>query len=200
VTQAQWEEVMGDNPSAFHGCGSSCPVEQVNWHMAANFANAVSTAEGLDACYDCSGSGTLVRCDVATNPYQCEGYRLPTEAEWEAAARCAKDTLYAGSDNAEAVAWTSDNSGSTSHSVGAKSPNACGLYDMSGNVWEWTQDWYHSYEDDSTDPVGAQSDDSRVLRGGSWNDGPAVARVAYRFRFISHRRSYLGLRLVRTNP
>ena len=130
--------------------------------------------------------------------------RLPTEAEWEAAARCGEDTLYAGSAVIGDVAWYYGNSTGTTHTVATKASNACGLYDMSGNVWEWNHDWYSSsYYSSSpgTDPGGATSGVNRVLRGGSWYDIPAVARVAFRVRDPPDVRSYvLGLRLVRTSP
>jgi hypothetical protein len=116
-------------------------------------------------------------------PYSCEGYRLPTEAEWEAAARCGEDTLYAGSTVIDDVAWYSSNSDSTTHTVATKASNTCGLYDMSGNVWEWTQDWYDgTYYDISpdTDPAGATSGASRILRGGSWRNASVTTRVADR--------------------
>jgi formylglycine-generating enzyme required for sulfatase activity len=204
VTQGEYESMMGTNPSLFTSCGSDSPVEQVSWHESAVFANAVSDSEGLEQCYTCTGSGSSTICTIAVEPYSCGGYRLPTEAEWEAAARCGEDTLYAGSTVIGDVAWYNSNSGSTTHTVATKASNACGLYDMSGNTWEWTQDWYSSsYYSSSpgTDPVGATSGTYRVYRGGSWNYTAAYARVANRAYYPPvYRYGYLGFRLVRTSP
>jgi formylglycine-generating enzyme required for sulfatase activity len=204
VTQAEYETMMGTNPSYFSSCGSDCPVEYVSWHMSAAFANAVSDSEGLEQCYTCTGSGSSTSCTIAVEPYSCGGYRLPTEAEWEAAARCGEDTLYAGSTVIGDVAWYGSNSGTTTHAVATKASNACGLYDMSANVWEWSQDWYSSsYYSSSpgTDPGGPISGDLRVIRGGAWNSTPAVARVANRNWFNpTSPNGTIGLRLLRTSP
>ena len=203
VTQAEYETMMGTNPSHFSSWGPNWPVESVNWHESAAFANAVSDSEGLEQCYTCTGSDTSTDCSIAVEPYSCGGYRLPTEAEWEAAARCGEDTLYAGSTVIDDVAWYDGNSSNT-RPVATKTPNACDLYDMSGNVFEWTQDWYSSgYYSISpgTDPVGVTSGDERVIRGGSWFNRPAIARVAFRVRGNPDDRYYdLGLRLARTSP
>jgi formylglycine-generating enzyme required for sulfatase activity len=204
VTQGEYEAMMGTNPSFFSGCGADCPVEQVSWHMSAAFANAVSDSEGLEQCYTCTGSGTSTNCTIAAEPYSCGGYRLPTEAEWEAAARCGEDTLYAGSTVIGDVALYRFNSGLTLHTVATKASNACGLYDMSGNLWEWTQDWYSSSSYSSspgTDPGGATSGDYRVGRGGGWGHFPTGARVANRNMYgPTDRFSDGGLRLLRTSP
>jgi sulfatase modifying factor 1 len=198
VTQGQYQAVMGTNPSHFSSCGSDCPVEKVSWFDAIEFANALSKKEGLRPAY--SGTGDSIRWDKSAN-----GYRLPTEAEWEYAARAGKATLYSGSNEFYDVAWTWSNSGSKTHKVGTKKANAWGLHDMSGNVWEWCWDRYGKSYYGSTsgaDPVGATSGDVRVLRGGSWDNGPTNARVAFRSRSIPADRddSYGGLRLLRTSP
>jgi formylglycine-generating enzyme required for sulfatase activity len=127
---------------------------------------------------------------------------LPTEAEWEYAARAGTDLVYAGSDDDSAVAWTYETSGDTPHAVESLSPNGWGLYDMGGNVFEWTEDWYDDsvyYRGDSVDPVGASSGTYRVCRGGSWYVTVAYARVANRVYGYPVDRYYdLGFRLVRT--
>ena len=204
VTQGEYQAVMGSNPSYFPSCGSTCPVEDVSWHEAAAFTNAVSTSAGLTECYACSGSGTSASCSVAVAPYTCDGYRLPTEAEWEGAARCGEDLLYAGSNTVGDVGWYTENSDHMTHAVAGKDPNACGLYDMSGNVWEWTQDGYDSGYYTSagrTDPTGVSSDRNWVSRGGSWDFGASYARVARRISLDpGDRDGYRGLRLTRTLP
>lgn len=202
ITQDQFDAQMGYNPSYFASCGGTCPVEMVSWHMAAAYANALSAAEGLSSCYTCSGSGTGVSCAVSVDPYDCSGYRLLTEAEWENGARCGMDTTYAGSNSVTAVAWYSGNSAYATHEVGGKTANACGLYDMSGNVWEWTQDWYGTLGSSAVvDPVGAASGTYRSYRGGSWVHDPSVARLAYRGIGVPSVSYYdLGFRLARTVP
>ncbi len=196
VTQAQFSARMGYAPSAFAGCGD-CPVETVNWHEAVAFANALSMEEGYEPCYSCTGVEARTECEVVGDPYQCEGYRLLTEVEWEFAARCGTDLLYAGSDEIDEVAWYSDNSDET-HPVGEKIPNACGLYDMSGNVWEWVQDWYDDYPGDTSDYLNTVSGNYRVLRGGSWLYDPSSARVANRYgNSPGARYNDLGFRLAR---
>jgi formylglycine-generating enzyme required for sulfatase activity len=166
VTQAQFSAVMGYNPSSFSSaCGSTCPVEQVTWHEAAAFANAVSAAADLARCYTCTGSGTSVSCSAPSSVYSCTGYRLPTEAEWEGAARCGQDLLYAGSATIDAVAWYSSNSSGRTHAVASKGSNACGLYDMSGNVYEWTNDWYGAYASGAVSSAAAVGAAARRPRG-----------------------------------
>ena len=197
VTQGQYRAVMGTNPSRFSSCGSDCPVEKVSWVDAIKFANALSKKEGLSPAY--SGSGDSIRWDKSAN-----GYRLPTEAEWEYAARAGKATRYSGSNEVGDVAWTGSNSSSKTHKVGTKKANAWGLHDMSGNVWEWCWERYGSSSYRSSpgaDPVGATSGDYRVLRGGSWFYGPTLARVAGRYRIHPIARANDGgLRLLRTSP
>ena len=149
TTQAQYEAVTAPNPSPLTG-DNNRPVEEVSWFDAIRFANALSAREGLNPCYDNDGN---VLGGAGGNPYQCEGYRLPTEAEWEYACRAGTTTDYYFGDDTSQVgdyAWYIFNSGSTTHPVGQKQPNAWGLYDMHGNVWEWVYDWYgSSYYSDS---------------------------------------------------
>jgi formylglycine-generating enzyme required for sulfatase activity len=181
-------------PSGFGVCGENCPVEKVSWLDAVSYANRVSKKEGLSAAYEISGD-TVRLVEGST------GYRLLTEAEWEAAARGRELHVYSGSSSADSVGWTSSNDGSKTHPVKQLSPNGYGLYDMTGNVWEWTWDWYaESYGSGvQTDPHGPVSGSRRVYRGGGWSDPPASARVAFRLRFPpSLRNDDLGFRLART--
>jgi formylglycine-generating enzyme required for sulfatase activity len=133
--------------------------------------------------------------------YDCEGWRLPTEAEWEHAARGGESYAYAGSNTLEDVGWYSGNSGYETHEVCTLAANGYGLCDLSGNVWEWTWDWYDDYGGDATDPEGAASGSYRVYRGGSWSYVPVVARVADRLGDgPGNRYDALGLRLLRSVP
>jgi len=174
VTQAQWQAVMGNNPSYFKDC-ASCPVEQVSWGDAQSFISKLNA--------------------------QNDGfkYRLPTEAEWEYAARAGTTGDYAG--NLDSMAWYSADSGSKTHPVAQKTPNAWGLYDMHGNVWEWVQDWYSdSYyaSSPSVNPTGASSGSDRVYRGGGWADDAVNLRSAVRGDGSpSGRSGGLGFRVVR---
>ncbi len=181
VTQRQWEAVMGRNPSYFDECGGDCPVEEVSWDNVQAFIEALNVREGTTA------------------------YRLPTEAEWEYAARAGTTTKYSfGNDESQLgdYAWYRSNSGGTTHPVGQKRPNAWGLYDMHGNVWEWVQDWYSSTyysSSPSVDPAGPGSGAARVKRGGSWGGNAFSLRSASRSRSsLGARNSLLGFRLVRS--
>jgi sulfatase modifying factor 1 len=185
--------VMGSNPSKFTACGADCPVEHVSWCDAVVFANKLSSLEGLTPAY-----GNVSNCDAVTWNRSANGYRLPTEAEWEYAARAGTRTPYAGGE-LDAVGWYAGNSGNTTHPVAQKLANAEGLYDMSGNVWEWTWDVYGAYGGLVTDPTGASAGPGRVRRGGSWSDAPAKARAKFRGRLSpGNRLDSLGLRLART--
>ena len=207
VTQEQYQLVMGTNPSNFKSGSDapSRPVEQVKWYDAVAFCNALSAKEGLAPVYTIKGTSVSAE-------FSKYGYRLPTEAEWEYAARggpSSRGYTYSGSNDVGQVAWYSSNSGSSTHVVGTKAPNELGLYDMSGNVWEWCWDWYDkSYYSASQakDPLGAASGAAsgassggfRVIRGGSWFDSAEYLRSAYRDNFSPGISFYLlGFRVLR---
>ncbi len=196
VTQALYAAVMGENPSQFRG--SDRPVESVNWYDAIRFCNAASAAFGLPAAYRVgAGSEPSVEWDQRS-----VGLRLPTEAEWEYAARAGTQHMFAGGDDLGAVAWFDGNSHNQTHAVGLKRSNAWGLDDMSGNVWEWCWDWKAAYPTGAcSDPSGPGSGSLRVNRGGSWDGGRQYARVADRFGSTpGGRYPDLGFRLFRTAP
>jgi formylglycine-generating enzyme required for sulfatase activity len=198
VTQAEYGALMGDNPSRFdRRCGSACPVEQVSWYDAIGYANALSESMGLRACY--GTDGTVLG---GGSVYDCEGYRLPTEAEWEYAARAGSTQARYG--DLSRVGWFADNSNAT-QPVGQLQPNGWGLYDMLGNVWEWTHDWYAAdYGNGNstvTNPVGASSGSRRVLRGGGWSNHSSYLRAAERHDYTPDiRGGFLGFRLARSAP
>ena len=174
VTQKEWQAVMGDNPSKFYG--DNLPVDYVSWNDCQDFINKLNQLTGLK-------------------------FRLPTEAEWEFAARGGKQSKsykYSGSDNAKNIAWYEKNSGSKPHQVGTKEPNELGIYDMSGNVGEWCGDWYGRYSSSAqTNPTGPSSGSSRVLRGGSWYSYAGSCRVSDRgSHFPSYRNNRSGFRVV----
>ena len=196
VTQAEWEALIGNNPSQKNnGTCPTCPVERVNWHDAIAYANALSDKDGFTRCY--SGSGDNIRWDES-----CKGYRLPTEAEWEYAARAGHSTKYAGSNSPPAVAWYRDNSGRKTHPGAEKKANAWGIYDMTGNVHEWVWDWRNPSSGNVTDPKGPSSgaiNVSRIIRGGSWFATVSYMRVASRnTNTPDYRGDDTGFRLVRT--
>ena len=186
TTQAQWERVMGTNPSSYPGC-ADCPVESISWEDVQTFITKLNALSG-------------------------KNYRLPTEAEWEYAARGGRKSNnfeFAGSNDLNAVAWNSDNSELTPHPVGQKMPNELGLYDMSGNVWEWCNDWYdknyyaNSQKNDPPGPEAKPPEEKNdgvhlpplhVVRGGNIGNGTAYNRVTYRPKFrLGYR--WIGFRL-----
>ena len=174
VTQALWQAVMGSNPSNFKG--DNLPVENVSWNDCQEFLSKLNSITG-------------------------KTFRLPTETEWEYAARCgmkSKGCQYSGSKNISDVAWYTDNSGSKTHSVGSKQANELGIYDMSGNVWEWCQDRYGRYDSSSqVNPTGAISGSDRVIRGGCWYCTARSCRSSCRsYNAPDDRNDNLGLRLV----
>jgi formylglycine-generating enzyme required for sulfatase activity len=198
VTQAQWQKVMGSNPSEFKNGSDAAqrPVECVTWYEAVEFCNKLSQQEGKSPAYNIDGTKVTLNQGAT-------GYRLPTEAQWEYAAKGGASTpvqtvKYAGSANLEEIAWTSSNSGNTTHPVAEKKPNALGLYDMTGNVWEWCQDWYGNYGTTAqSDPAGAASGTNRVLRGGRWSSSADIARLSNRYdNTPDYRSSGIGFRVV----
>ena len=180
------------------------PVINVSWFNAIEYCNWLSEKEGLSKVYD--NKGTLLGKDgrVTTDPSKVAGYRLPTEAEWEYAARGgnkSKGYKYAGSDTVSDVAWYYENSGDKTQEVGKKAPNELGLYDMSGNVWEWCSDLYGSYSSPAQINRYNTSGSGRVLRGGSWVSSTADTRVASRSADSPTYTGYdLGFRICRTVP
>ena len=175
VTQELWQAVMGSNPSKFSG--TNLPVEKVSWEDCQSFV-------------------------IKLNELTGKNFRLPTEAEWEYAARGGNKSngfKFSGGNNIAEVAWYSENGNKISHPVATKAPNELGIYDMSGNVWEWCSDWYSSsyYTSSSqTNPTGPNSGSYRVYRGGSWSGNDRYCRVSHRdSNYPSYRFNYLGLRL-----
>ena len=199
VTQGQWQELMGNNPSRFKYCGLDCPVERVSWWDALAFANRLSEEADLPACYelDCMGTpGTRdYVCTTAKLLKDCQGFRLPTEAEWERAARAgSQEARY--SPDLGTIAWYRDNSQSKTHPVGGKELNGWQLFDMLGNVYEWCGDGYATYlAGPLVDPF-VDDGSSRVYRGGSWFSYARNVRAAYRNTLDPlYRWSDLGFRL-----
>jgi formylglycine-generating enzyme required for sulfatase activity len=198
VTQGQWKALMGSNPSYFKG--EDLPVERVSWFDAVNFCNKLSDSNGRTRAY-------TINDENVTWNQNANGYRLPTEAEWEYACRAGSSTAFyngsitnrGGDPNCDKIAWYTNYSSSTTHAVGGKTPNAWGLYDMSGNVWEWCWDWYGIYQGDVTDPIGDGSGSYRVGQGGGWNSSALNCRSANRCNLDpSYRTSSLGFRIARS--
>lgn len=188
VTQEQFQAVMGSNPSQFSACGGTCPVERVTWHEAASFVTALNQLFGTT------------------------GFRLPTEAEWERAARAGTTTRFSYGDVLDCddqcgactahdqSMWWCGNSGNQTHPIGQKQPNAYDLYDMHGDVWEWVNDWYGTYPSSpQTDPPGPPTGSLRVHRGGSWVNYVTGCRSADRgSNSPDLRNQAIGFRVART--
>ena len=242
--QGEFTMRMGWNPSNYgpnglgDDCGNDCPVEMVSWYDAVAYANEYSKVIGYTECYlltdvecldgtlvginymDCMNTtqGGIDSASVALNGvssvYDCDGFRLPTESEWEYAARAGTTTAYNNGQESDLshlvcevpfhltdIAWYCGNAGATTHPVVQLLPNLWGLYDMSGNVFEWTWDWWSQYSGDVTDPEGPASGSGKTSRGGGQYEPAVACRSANRFNHDIYNRSHeRGIRLVRTLP
>ena len=206
VTQKEYQEVMGANPSAFKG--DDLPVERVTWFNAVEYCNRLSRREGLTPAYSISGSGYD---RIVTWNRGADGYRLPTEAEWEYACRAGTETPFNTGNNITAEQANYDGNYPYNNNakgiyrrrttpVGGFAPNTWGLYDMHGNVAEWCWDWSKSYTSDAqTNPVGASSGSFHIARGGGWFSHAQFLRSAYRNNITPDDRiSFLGFRVARS--
>ena len=219
VTQKEWSDIIGSNPSSGNGIGDNLPVYNLSWFEILKYCNMRSVAEGLTPCYSIAGSTDVLDWPVLPNfssdisfpvwnavvcNWSADGYRLPTEAEWEYAARgglnWTDDYTYSGSDIIDEIAWYSQNSNNLAHAIGTKLPNQLGIYDMSGNLYEFCWDWYAPYTDNVTDPLGPASGDMRMVRGGSWMSIEENCVVSGRYReYPVSITNYNGFRIV-TRP
>jgi formylglycine-generating enzyme required for sulfatase activity len=209
VTQDLWQKVMGWNPSNFKG-STKLPVEYVTWYDCLAFCNKLSELEKFTPCFKLTNietDGASIKKANVEWLRNANGYMLPTEAEWEYSAKAGTELIYSGSNSVDEVAWYCDNSGNKTHEVKGKKANAWGLYDMSGNVWEWCMDkWdenaYKSRNNGIENPIlWDNSPCARVVRGGSFRLYADYCRVAYRFGVdADHRYDLQGLRLLRCEP
>lgn len=194
VTQKDWQKVMGFNPSAHPG--NYFPVENVTWGQAMEYCNRLSQLEGLNPVYSFNFSDCRIICDWRSN-----GYRLPTEAEWEYAAIGGtknKDYLLSGSNNIKLIAWYADNAFGATHEGGTRLPNQLGIYDMTGNVWEWTWDPIYYYSGQSEyNPRDEDQHFTGIFRGGSFSNTAEESLNTFR-GFGWDKKSNIGFRLVRS--
>jgi len=214
ITQSEWGKHM---PAFYYdsGEGSNYPVYYVSWYEVLKYSNKRSIAEGLNPCYSINGSTDPdiwgaspatadENWDAVVCNWKANGYRMPTEAEWEYASRGgdkAQGLKFSGSNDHLKVAWMEENSGIKLHEVGRKQANELGLYDMSGNLYEWCWDWYGEYPDSAlTNPTGPATGKFRVERGGAWDRGVNASKVDSRY-FFKPQTSYggVGVRIARTH-
>lgn len=192
VTQAEYAALMGRNPADHKDCGESCPVEQVSWYEAAEYCNRLSARRGLPKCT------VITQARVEWVGLGCKGFRLPTEAEWEFAARGGSEEAHYGP--VQQVAWHDINAGMNPHPVASLKPNALGLYDMLGNVAEWTWDWMGEYPAaEVADPTGPAAGENKVFRGGAYRWPASESRHAFRNAYGPlNKVEFVGFRCVRT--
>jgi formylglycine-generating enzyme required for sulfatase activity len=212
VTQAEWRDVARNDPSHFRGC-EDCPVDSVNFWDALAYLNHISSVAGFAPCYEligCDGTpGVNFVCETAAYDHAtCDGFRLPTEAEWEYATRADTNTAFhngimvderCSDTGLGTIGWYCGNAEERTKSVGSLAANAWGLHDTSGNLWEWVWDRYDAYEGDAADPLGPPAGDIRGVRGGGWYSLARECRSANRgAEEPGYRSGDLGFRVART--
>jgi formylglycine-generating enzyme len=216
VSQEEWVEVMGNNPSYFYALNQeiNAPVENIDWYDCIEYCNRLSVMQGLTPCYSINGETNYTAWPADWHPaypdtsayqnqiacnFDANGYRMPTETEWEYAAKAGTNSLYSGTDNIANLvdyAWYGASTYQT-HIIGLKQPNAWGLYDMTGNVWEWCWNAYRFYPG-NTSYMNAENRSLRMARGGAWNSLTLTYRTTYRNALIPSLKTFVhGLRIVK---